>query len=62
MAKSGLIIEAVPEVLDLKHRIIREIVPIAPKDHIFATNTSGLLVKDIAQAHPHPENVIGELK
>jgi len=59
MAKSGLIIEAVPEVLDLKHRIIREIVPIAPKDHIFATNTSGLLVKDIAQAHPHPENVIG---
>ena len=31
----------------------------APSDAIFATNTSGLLVEEIASAHSKPENVIG---
>ena len=31
----------------------------ARPDAIFATNTSGLLVRDIAAAHSRPENVVG---
>jgi len=59
IANSQLIIEAVPEILDLKHRIIKEVEAHAPADAIFATNTSGLLVHEIASAHSRPENVIG---
>jgi len=59
VANSDLIIEAVPEILDLKHRIIKEVEAVAKPDHVFATNTSGLLVREIAQAHSNPANVIG---
>lgn len=59
LANSDLIIEAVPEELDLKHRIIKEVEAVAGSDHVFATNTSGLLVREIAAAHSNPANVIG---
>merc|ERR1711937_1117470 len=59
IANSDIIIEAVPEVLDLKHRIIKEVEAVAKSDAVFATNTSGLLVREIAEAHSKPENVIG---
>merc|ERR1711937_931087 len=59
IANSDIIIEAVPEVLDLKHRIIKEVEAVAKPDAVFATNTSGLLVREIAEAHSRPENVIG---
>merc|ERR1711970_178099 len=59
LAQSDVIIEVVPEILDLKHRIIKEVEAVAKPDHIFATNTSVLLVSEIASAHSRPENVIG---
>jgi len=59
IANSDVIIEAVPEILDLKHRIIKEVEAVAKPDHVFATNTSGLLVREIAAAHSNPANVIG---
>ncbi len=55
---ANLVIEAVPERMDLKKSILREI-----EDHcapqILATNTSGLSIDDIATALAHPERFLG---
>ncbi len=54
-----LVIEAVPEKIDLKRRIFREIERYAPEDAILATNTSGLRISEIASATECPERVVG---
>ena len=54
-----LVIEAVPEKIDLKRSIFREIEELAPKNAILATNTSGLRISEIASAVKNPERVIG---
>merc|ERR1719421_1158260 len=54
-----LVIEAVLENLDVKHAVLREMEEILPENAIFATNTSGLKVADIASVSKRPENVIG---
>jgi 3-hydroxybutyryl-CoA dehydrogenase len=43
-----VVIEAVPEVLDLKHAVFREIVGNAPNDALLGTNTSQLSITTIA--------------
>ncbi|MCH8567177.1 MAG: enoyl-CoA hydratase/isomerase family protein [Balneolales bacterium] len=58
LAGIPLVIEAVFEDLQLKHRIIREIEAVSP-DVIFASNTSSLPISDIAKGAKKPENVIG---
>lgn len=45
-----LVIEAVPENLDLKKRVWAELDSVVKGDAIFATNTSGLAIVDIAEA------------
>jgi 3-hydroxybutyryl-CoA dehydrogenase len=54
-----LVIEAVPESLELKMKIFREIDAAAPDGAIFATNTSSLPVGKIAAATRRPELVAG---
>ena len=54
-----LVIEAVPEILELKRRIFADLDRLAPKDAILGTNTSGLKISDIASATSRPEKVIG---
>ncbi len=54
-----LVIEAVPEILELKQRIFTDLDQFAPEDAILGTNTSGLKISDIANATSRPENVIG---
>lgn len=54
-----LVIEAVPEILELKQRIFADLDRLAPKDAILGTNTSGLKISDIASATSRPEKVIG---
>ncbi|MBO6799674.1 MAG: fatty acid oxidation complex subunit alpha FadJ [Balneola sp.] len=54
-----LVIEAVFEDLDLKHKIIKEVEEVTSDDSIFASNTSSLPISEIAKASSHPENVIG---
>jgi len=56
---AGLVIEAVPESLELKVRIFRELDQVAPAHAILATNTSSLPVGAIAKATRRPERVIG---
>jgi len=54
-----MVIEAVFEDLNIKHKVIRECEKHMRPDAIFASNTSALPISDIAQASMRPEKVIG---
>ena len=54
-----LVIEAVPERIDLKRRIFTQLEEYAPAGAVLATNTSGLRVSEIASATDCPDRVIG---
>ena len=56
---SDLVIEAAPEVLDLKQSLLRDCENLVGSDCIFATNTSSLSISEIASASSRPGNVIG---
>jgi 3-hydroxybutyryl-CoA dehydrogenase len=59
LSAADLIIEAVPERLDLKQAILREIESLSDRQFIFASNTSSLSITEIATASSRPEKVIG---
>jgi 3-hydroxybutyryl-CoA dehydrogenase len=54
-----LVIEAVPEQLELKRAIFEQLDAVVPADSILATNTSSLSVTDIAVATARPAQVVG---
>ncbi|HET7291578.1 MAG TPA: 3-hydroxyacyl-CoA dehydrogenase NAD-binding domain-containing protein [Vicinamibacteria bacterium] len=54
-----LVIEAVPEQLELKSEIFRELDRACPPDDILATNTSTLSVTEIAARTQRPDRIIG---
>ncbi|MBR79897.1 MAG: 3-hydroxybutyryl-CoA dehydrogenase [Euryarchaeota archaeon] len=54
-----LIIEAVPEKIELKKSVFKELERVAPDYAILASNTSGLSISDIASATNSPHRVIG---
>ena len=54
-----LVIEAVFEDLDIKHRVLREVEEYADPDCIFASNTSAIPISKIASASNRPEMVVG---
>lgn len=56
---AGIIVEAVPERLELKRAVFTEAAALAPEGCVLATNTSSLSVGRIAEGLPHPERVIG---
>ena len=56
---ADLVIEAVPEIPDLKHKIFAELGSMTKEDCILGTNTSSLSIADIAAASGRPEKVIG---
>lgn len=56
---SQLVIEAVPEQLDLKQAIFRELDEYAPEGAVLATNTSSLSIRSIAASTARPEAVVG---
>ena len=58
-APCELVIEAVPERLDLKHELYRALSEIVSEECVLATNTSSLLVTAIAAAASRPERVVG---
>lgn len=59
VAEADLVIEAVPEDLDLKGRLFRDLDRLAPEGAVLATNTSSLPVGKIAAATGRPERVVG---
>jgi 3-hydroxybutyryl-CoA dehydrogenase len=56
---ADLVIEAAPEILDLKKNIFKQLDEICTPDAILATNTSSLPIGEIAAATKKPERVIG---
>jgi 3-hydroxybutyryl-CoA dehydrogenase len=56
---SDIVIEAVPERMELKRMIFNELEGLAPSSAILATNTSGLPISKIASHTGCPERVIG---
>jgi 3-hydroxyacyl-CoA dehydrogenase/enoyl-CoA hydratase/3-hydroxybutyryl-CoA epimerase len=59
LASCDLVIEAVPENLDLKHQVLSETEAVIDSDAVFASNTSSLPITEIAAAAEHPERVVG---
>ena len=57
--RAGLVIEAVVEDLEIKHRVLGEVEEAAARDFIFASNTSSIPIGDIAEAAGDPSRVIG---
>ena len=56
---ADFIIEAIPEIMDLKKSVLKEVSALCPDDTVFATNTSSLSITEIAEAGKHPELVVG---
>jgi 3-hydroxybutyryl-CoA dehydrogenase len=59
LADSDLVIEAIPEQLERKCALLRELDGLCRPDTIFATNTSALSVTEIAVATRRPGKVVG---
>jgi len=59
VAGADLIIEAVPEKLELKQDLLRQIEALTGSHAIFASNTSSLSIGDIAAVSTRPQQVIG---
>ncbi len=57
-AKADLVIEAIPERLDLKRRVFADLNRVAPAKTIFATNSSTLLPRSIADATGRPDRFL----
>jgi enoyl-CoA hydratase / 3-hydroxyacyl-CoA dehydrogenase len=56
---ADIIIEAVPEIMDLKKSVLKEVSALCPPDAVFATNTSSLSIAEIATVAKRPEMVVG---
>jgi 3-hydroxybutyryl-CoA dehydrogenase len=59
LSSAGLVVEAVPERLELKRDLFGRLDGIVAADAVLATNTSSLSVTAISVAVSHPERVVG---
>ncbi len=58
LAGCTLVVEAVPELVDLKHDVLRRIAAAAP-DAVIGSNTSSLSIDALADALPDPSRLVG---
>ena len=59
LKNADIIIEAIVESLPIKQQVFRDLADATSSQTVLATNTSSLLVSDIAQSIPHPERIVG---
>jgi 3-hydroxyacyl-CoA dehydrogenase/enoyl-CoA hydratase/3-hydroxybutyryl-CoA epimerase len=57
--RADLVIEAVPEIMELKQKLFRELEPVVKNDAIIASNTSSLPISGMAAGLANPERFIG---
>ncbi|MFI5612558.1 3-hydroxyacyl-CoA dehydrogenase family protein [Amycolatopsis sp. NPDC051903] len=58
-AGNDLVVEAVPEDLELKHRMLTDVAAVTGPDAVLASNTSALPITAIAAGVPGPQRVVG---
>ena len=58
VGNADLVIESVPENMDLKQRLLARVDSMAGKNAVLASNTSGLSITAIASRCRHPERVL----
>lgn len=58
-ADADLVIEAVPEKIEIKKAVFSELNKVCKKESIIVTNTSGLSISEIAAATDRPNQVMG---
>lgn len=56
---ADLVIEAVPEIMDLKKQVFSEVQQYAKPECIFASNTSGLSITEVGNSTDRPEKFLG---
>jgi 3-hydroxybutyryl-CoA dehydrogenase len=59
VADADLVVEAVPEDMDLKRDVFADVEASAPEDALVASNTSSLSVTEMASALDHPDRAVG---
>ena len=59
LAGAKLVIEAVPEIMDLKKSVFREVSDLVEDDVIIATNTSTMSISEIATVVKNPARFVG---
>ncbi|MEW6043902.1 MAG: 3-hydroxyacyl-CoA dehydrogenase family protein [Thermoproteota archaeon] len=59
VSSADLVIEAVPEIMDLKKKVYSELDKVADKRVVFASNTSTLPITEIANTTSRPDKFIG---
>ncbi|WP_232701407.1 3-hydroxyacyl-CoA dehydrogenase family protein [Halobacterium wangiae] len=59
VAAADLVVEAVPEDVDLKQTVLSEAEDVAPADAVLASNTSSLPVTELASALQRPAQFVG---
>jgi 3-hydroxybutyryl-CoA dehydrogenase len=59
LADADLVVEAVPEDVELKTRVLSEVADAVDTDAVIASNTSSIPIAQLAAAVPEPQRVLG---
>jgi 3-hydroxybutyryl-CoA dehydrogenase len=59
LAAADLVIEAVPENIDLKNEILGQVAGVVSEDALIASNTSSIAIAQLAGNLPRPDRVLG---
>jgi 3-hydroxybutyryl-CoA dehydrogenase len=59
VASADIVIEAIPEILDLKVSLLKELDELVSPDNVIGTNTSSIPIAELAGKVQHPGRIVG---